>query len=157
MKPIIFSVPGEPRGKGKGKPVQRGPHLAIITDDTTLAYQNKIAGEATRAMAAVFGQPYQPLEGPIELRLLIRIGIPTSASARKKQQMRDGVIKPTRKPDSDNVTKAVKDGCKAVVWRDDVQVTTLWVRKVYADLPGLDVRIAPDLWAPAPAETMEAA
>lgn len=143
---VFFSVPGDPRGKGRGTPVQRGRHLAIITGAETEAYQNKVATFARGAMRQM--DLAAPLQGPLELRMLIRFRIPRSASTPKRAAMLKGQIKPTRKPDADNVVKAVKDGCNGVVWHDDVQITGLWVRKVYATTPGVDVSVRADAFVP---------
>jgi Holliday junction resolvase RusA-like endonuclease len=48
---------------------------------------------------------------------------------------------PTKKPDLDNVVKAVMDGCNAVAFRDDVLVVRQTASKVYATVPGVDVVI----------------
>ena len=49
----------------------------------------------------------------------------------------------TKKPDADNVVKAVFDGMNGVVWRDDVQAVDLVVRKRYGATPGVFVRVTP--------------
>lgn len=138
---IVFTIPGMPRGKGRGRPVKRGAFLSVINDDASEAYQNRINNAADRAMRAKFGDDYRPIDGPLELRVLCRFPIPASASARRKEQMRAGLVKPTRKPDLSNALKAVEDGMNKVVWLDDAQVTDLRIRKVYADLPGVDVSV----------------
>jgi Holliday junction resolvase RusA-like endonuclease len=144
---IRFTVEGAPRGKGRGKPVPRGKFAQIITDDATLAYQNRVSYAAAAAMARAGLDA--PMEGPLELRLLIRILAP-KASKTKREKMINGLIKPARKPDTSNVLKAVEDGCNHVAWRDDSQITYLAVRKVYAENPGVDVVIHVDhfTWPP---------
>ena len=47
----------------------------------------------------------------------------------------DGRLLPTSKPDTDNVLKAVLDGCNGVLWRDDVLVVDVRIRKRYAATP----------------------
>lgn len=46
---------------------------------------------------------------------------------------------PTKKPDADNVLKAVFDGMNGVVWVDDVQACGVVLRKRYAETPGVTV------------------
>ncbi|WP_268602553.1 RusA family crossover junction endodeoxyribonuclease, partial [Escherichia coli] len=48
---------------------------------------------------------------------------------------------PTVKPDSDNVEKAIKDGCNGVVYRDDVQVVDDGKTKVYGAELGVTVEV----------------
>ena len=68
--------------------------------------------------------------------------MPASWSAKKRTQALAGDIRPAKKPDSDNVIKAVCDGMNGVVWRDDVQAVEGSWRKVYGETPGLMVRVA---------------
>ena len=49
----------------------------------------------------------------------------------------DGDIKPTVKPDADNVEKAVKDALNGVVWVDDCQVVNCEKEKFYSTKPGV--------------------
>jgi Holliday junction resolvase RusA-like endonuclease len=37
----------------------------------------------------------------------------------------------------------VVDALNGIVWRDDAQIVSLFVRKVYAETPGLDIVIRP--------------
>lgn len=121
----------------------------MFTPGKTVAYEGLIAHEATQSMR---GQPM--LEGPVGVRLVIACQIPASWSQKKQAQARRGELRPTTKPDADNVIKAVFDGCNGVLWRDDVQVVELTTRKVYSDRPG----VACEAWAiVAPLELVEAA
>ena len=49
--------------------------------------------------------------------------------------MRDGLLRPTTKPDIDNVIKAVLDGLNGVAYADDSQVVALSASKCYSDDP----------------------
>ena len=55
--------------------------------------------------------------------------------------MLSGEQRPMKKPDLDNVVKAVLDGCNAVAFRDDALVVELTARKLYAEAAGVDVVI----------------
>ena len=77
------------------------------------------------------------LEGPVVVGLTIRCQVPASWSQTKRRQALAGEIRPTTKPDIDNVLKAVLDGCNGVLWRDDVQVVTVYIFKAYADVPAV--------------------
>jgi Holliday junction resolvase RusA-like endonuclease len=52
-----------------------------------------------------------------------------------------GEVLPTAKPDADNVVKAIFDGLNGVLWRDDVQVVDLRVRKRYSAAPAVRVEV----------------
>lgn len=77
----------------------------------------------------------------IRLRIDVYRKIPKSFSKKKHQQALDGELRPTTKPDVDNLAKGIKDGLSKVIWRDDSQVTELFVRKWYSDNPRAEVTI----------------
>ena len=69
--------------------------------------------------------------------------MPTSWSGKKQRQALAGEVMPTSKPDADNVVKAVFDGLNGVLWRDDVLVVDLRVRKRYSATPCVRVEVWP--------------
>jgi Holliday junction resolvase RusA-like endonuclease len=132
---IQFIVPGQPQGKGRPRIGKVGQHARMFTPAKTVAYEGLIAHAAHTAMA---GRPL--IDGPVECELRIDCQVPASWSAKKQRQALVGEIRPTTKPDADNVVKAVFDGCNGVLWRDDVQVVGLRVTKRYAAVPMIEVR-----------------
>ncbi|MDN7477757.1 RusA family crossover junction endodeoxyribonuclease [Burkholderia multivorans] len=79
----------------------------------------------------------EPYAGPVRLILDNGVSIPSSWSQRCQREAAAGVIGATKKPDADNVVKALKDGMNGVVYGDDGQVVDLWVPKHYAITPGV--------------------
>jgi Holliday junction resolvase RusA-like endonuclease len=134
---ITFAVPGQPQGKGRPRVGKVGTHARLFTPKKTVAYEGLIALAAQSAMA---GAPM--LEGPVSCVLFIDCQVPESWSGRKRQAALKGSLMPTTKPDTDNVVKAVFDGCNGVTFKDDVQVVELHVRKQYRATPGLRVVLA---------------
>jgi Holliday junction resolvase RusA-like endonuclease len=65
--------------------------------------------------------------------------IPASWSQKKRQAAMKGRVRPTIKPDADNVLKGCCDAINGVVWVDDKQAVRVGVEKWYRDLPGLVV------------------
>lgn len=135
---LKFTVPGEVRGKGRPRIGRVGPHARMFTDDKTAAYENLVRMAAREALA---GMP--PLEGPLDLVMVASIVPAASASKKKRAAMLSGEAPPTKKPDLDNVLKAVLDGCNTVAFKDDAQVVGFTCEKVYAETPGLEVVITP--------------
>ncbi len=127
---IAFTIPGQPQGKGRPKIVKIGGFSRMATPGKTVAYEGLIAHAAQTALA---GRPL--LDGPVGLNLFLDCQVPASWSAKKQRAALAGEHMPTTKPDADNVLKAVCDGCNGVLWRDDVQVVDLRVRKRYAAVP----------------------
>lgn len=136
MKPLTFIVPGQPQGKGRPKIVKIGGFSRMATPQKTVFYENLVAHAAGKAMAAA-RQPL--LEGPLEVVMAIDCQVPASWSGKKQRMALAGEIHPTSKPDIDNVVKAIFDGCNGVVWKDDVQVIDVAVRKRYTAAPRVQV------------------
>jgi Holliday junction resolvase RusA-like endonuclease len=133
---IAFVVPGQPQGKGRPRIGKVGAHARMFTPAKTVAYEGLVAHAAQQAMN---GAPL--LEGALSTLLILGCQVPASWSKRKQAEALAGILLPTTKPDCDNVVKAVFDGCNGVVWRDDVQVTDIVLRKRYAAVPGVRVEV----------------
>ena len=52
-----------------------------------------------------------------------------------------GHLYPAKKPDIDNIQKAVLDGCNKVVWKDDALICKIEVEKAYSDKPRVEVHV----------------
>jgi len=135
---VHFHVPGQPVGKGRPRIGKVGQHARMFTPAKTVSYEGLVAHEAHIAMRGG-----ELLEGPVEVKLRIDCQIPASWSAKKQAAAAAGQIRPTTKPDADNVIKAIFDAINGVVWKDDVQAVELSVSKRYSTVPGVAVRIEP--------------
>lgn len=74
-----------------------------------------------------------PKEVPIAVYVKAYFPIPTSYPKKKRQACIDGTFKHTKKPDCDNVLKAVCDPMNKVVFWDDSQVFETAVEKHYCE------------------------
>jgi Holliday junction resolvase RusA-like endonuclease len=135
---IHFTIPGQPQGKGRPRVAMRGARPSLYTPAKTANYEGLIAHAASQALA---GRP--PFDGPVSCMVHLDCQVPASWSKRKQAQALAGEVFPTTKPDADNVVKAIFDGCNAVLWRDDVQVIDLVVRKRYSETPRVRVEAWP--------------
>jgi len=133
---VSFHVPGDPQGKGRAKIVKIGGFSRMATPQKTAAYEGLIAHAAQQAMAGA-----APLDCACAVQLSITLAVPASWSKKKTAAALAGQVLPTKKPDADNVVKAIFDGVNGVVWRDDVQAVDLFVRKRYGAMPGVQVRV----------------
>lgn len=133
---IRFTVPGAPIGKGRPRVGKIGGHARLFTPEKTANYEGLVAFAGRQAMA---GQPL--IEGAVSVVMDVRLEVPASWSKKKQARALAGQEHPTKKPDIDNVEKAIFDGLNGVVWKDDVQVVDVCKRKRYADVPGVTVEI----------------
>lgn len=82
-----------------------------------------------------------PFEGPLSVSLRFRMPIPKSATKRARLGMAAGEIAHTSRPDLDNCQKAILDAMNGVVFHDDSQIVRSFTTKLYAEQPGVDVRV----------------
>lgn len=131
---IAFTVPGEPVAKGRARSLVRAGHVAHYTPEKTARYENLVALAAQQAMGSL-----APFIGPVSITVMAYMGIAGSWSKRKKTAAIDGTVFPTKRPDIDNVLKAIKDGLNGVVWKDDSQVVNVMAGKRYDQVPRVEV------------------
>lgn len=148
---IKFTVLGEPQGKGRpranvicnkhGAPVinpkTNRPIINERTPEKTVLYENLIATEFRRQN----GSARFPDDEMLYLHILAYYTIPASAPKKKQQQMEAGEIRPTKKPDMDNIVKVVADSLNKVAYRDDSQIVDCEIRKFYSKEPRIEVTI----------------
>lgn len=138
MTGLAFTIPGDPRGKGRPRATTIGGHARMFTDAKTASYENLVKLAASHALAG-----REPLDEALSIRVSVRMVPAASHSAKKRAAMLSGEIMPTKLPDIDNVVKAVLDGCNKVAFRDDALIVRLSAQKTYAATPGVDVVIEP--------------
>ena len=126
MSSWTFVVPLTPVAKGRPIAVRRGAHIGVITPTKTREW------EATVAQYAAAAMPGTPLEGPLAVDILAVMPRPQSMLGKKWP---DGLFWAPKRPDGDNIRKAVLDGMQAR-WRDDGQVVAGDTLKVYAERTG---------------------
>ncbi|OWR16593.1 RusA family crossover junction endodeoxyribonuclease [Brevundimonas diminuta] len=140
MSGLAFTIPGDPRGKGRPRATTIGGHARMFTDSKTASYENLVKLAASRALGG-----RAPLDCPLTVVVTVRMTPAASSSRKKRASMLAGEMAPTKLPDLDNVVKAVLDGCNKVAFRDDALVVSLIARKRYAEVPGVDVEISPTI------------
>lgn len=133
MVQIKFNIPGEPVAKGRPRVTKSG---FAYTPEKTTNYENWV-----KMCFINKNKDFKPLENRVKVKLLAYFEIPKSVSKKKRCEMMDNIISPTKKPDTDNVAKAVLDSLNGLAYADDKQVVALLVQKYYSDRPRVEVEI----------------
>ena len=137
MNQVKFTIPGEPKGKGRPRVVNRGGFSKAYTPKDTVAYENLVKLEyGYQANGFRFDDGTQ-----LDMRIHAFYGIPKSASKKKRGLMMEGLVRPTKKPDMDNVVKIIADSLNQIAYKDDTQIVDCQCRKFYSDEPRVEVRI----------------
>lgn len=143
----VFEVPGEPKGKGRPRATVFGKHARVYTPQETAVYENHVAQCYLAKYASA-----TPFEGAVHVSVEAYFAYPKSAhwpiNARHNGELRPEWVdaEHVKKPDADNVLKAILDGLnKANAWKDDSQVSFVCVKKEYAEVPRVVITLEGDL------------
>ena len=131
-----FCIYGDPQGKGRPRFSTVCGHVHTRTPEKTVLYENLIKTEYIQQAGTRF-----PDDAMLDIRIFAYYSIPKSVSQKKRQAMLEKKIRPTKKPDWDNVGKVVCDSLNGIAYRDDAQVVDCQVRKFYGDSPKVIVTI----------------
>jgi len=119
----------EPTAKGRPR-VTRSGHA--FTPTKTVQAEHRIQRQVSDEF------PYPPLEGPLEVGIVVRLLKPKSAPKKR-------ITWPISRPDVDNYAKLVLDALNGILWRDDSQVVELRVLKAFCTAehphPGIGLEV----------------
>lgn len=127
---------GEPQGKGRHRFSTVCGHAKTRTPDQTVIYENLVKTEYRNQSGVRF-----PDDAMLDVRVMAYYTIPKSISKKKRQAMLDHKVRPTKKPDFDNIGKVICDSLNGIAYRDDAQIVDAQVRKFYSDTPRVVVII----------------
>ena len=131
MKNIRFTVKGNPFGKERPKFARRGNFVQTYTPKNTLQHEKEVAAVY---MEAAKGRKFEKGR-PLDIRIIAYY------PKKKQKEMLEHRLRPTVKPDLDNVAKLVYDALNGVAWYDDNAIVDTQVRKFYSEVPRIEVFI----------------
>jgi len=116
-----FQLVIPPRGQARPR------HTRIRKKDGSefdLTYKTKEQEADEKKLEALMFEhrPPAPFKGPIMFGLRAYFPVPKSKPKKFQAAALDGEIRPTSRPDLDNVLKHVKDVATGIFWQDDDQV-----------------------------------
>lgn len=131
-KKISFVVYGEPIAKGRPRVTKRGAY----TPEKTVRYEElvKFSYLQTERVRFTDGEA-------LMMHIDIFMSIPKSTSKKKAEMMHEGSIRPTKKPDIDNIIKAMGDSLNKLAFEDDSQVVCIVASKYYSYEPRVEITI----------------
>lgn len=123
-KMLTFTVDGETQAKQRPRGTKDGH---FYTPKKTVDYEEKVK----RAYIGNFGKTQ--ISGAIRAYITAFFTPPKSLSRKKREKLIKDEALATKKPDCDNIAKSVLDALNEVAYKDDSQVTDLYIRKRYGD------------------------
>jgi Holliday junction resolvase RusA-like endonuclease len=129
---IKLTIPGEPCAKQRPRTTKQGH---TYTPQKTVNYETLVRE------LYILQNFRQQLEGELVMTVRAYFTIPKSASKKKAADMVGGRIRPTKRPDWDNVGKIISDALNGLAYHDDSQIVTATVEKWYSAEPRVGVEI----------------
>ena len=136
---IKFTYHGEAVGKGRPRVSRRGNYVHTYTPEKTRVFEEAVRFEFMASNSEKM--PVYERETPLKAKVLIGVSIPKSYSKKKQALCRDRVLVPDKKPDIDNILKAIFDSLNGYAFADDVQIVQVYAEKQYAVEPFVEVEI----------------
>ena len=130
-----FKIPGKVQAKQRPRFSKSG---IVYTPKETRVYEDFV-----RVCYSDYANQYQwePYDGQLRAEIEVFIQVPKSDSKLNKQAKIIGEIRPTTKPDCDNLAKSILDSLNGWAYRDDKQVIELSVKKFYAEQSEVKVKL----------------
>jgi|LSQX01.2.fsa_nt_gb Holliday junction resolvase RusA-like endonuclease len=135
---IEITLLGEPRGKGAPKFRSAGKYAYAYKDSKTRTLEATIHLLGQEALSSC---PTWKLDGEYVVEIRSYFIPPVSWANVRREYAFEGKIRPTRKPDVDNIAKSINDGLTGVLWHDDKQVVDCRTIKKYAPVEQSIIRI----------------
>lgn len=126
MKRVEFTVYGKVIGKGRPRFSSVHGHAMAYTPKATVDYERRIR-EAY--IEQCNGHKFDDV--PLEVYISARIKPSKSSSKAKTIDMLAKKIRPTKKPDIDNIIKIILDALNGVAYTDDKNVVYVSAEKRY--------------------------
>lgn len=132
MNTLTFEIPGD---------VQAQQRPRVTRNGTFDPKESKDYKSFVRLVASQVA-PETLITEEIKLTVDVYLKIPKKYHTKPKMALINaGELRPTTKPDIDNLAKGIKDGLSKIIWHDDSQVIELVARKWYSDNPRAEVTI----------------
>lgn len=137
LKEIKIAIPGKPMGKQRPKFSTQGKFVNARTPQETVNYENLVKILYRESYDGMSFEQDEPLELIVNAYFLP----PANTSKKKLALMYDNKIRPTKKPDFDNIAKIIGDALNAVAYPDDKQVVEASIHKFYGTEPRVEITV----------------
>lgn len=126
MPRINFFVHGNPVAQGRPRFFRRGSFVGCYDPSKSKSWKETIAWQAVENKVPL-------LDGALDMRLVF--------SLKRPKTLPKKVVHHVKKPDLDNLTKAVKDALNGIAYKDDSQIISCMALKRYGEPLGVQIQI----------------
>lgn len=133
---IQFTIPGPVQAQERPRFSRMGKGVRTHDAPKSRSYKELVK------LVAWQNKPQEPILEPIRLEVDVYLMPPKKYHTKPKQELiATGELRPTTKPDIENLLKGIMDGMTGIIYRDDSLVVELVARKFYALTPRAEVTV----------------
>ena len=133
---LSFVIPGQPIGQGRPKFSTINGHPKAYDPEKSRNYKAYVRMLATQAMKET---GFERIDGPCNVVIQAYFEVPKSKSKKFREAALADQERPTKKPDADNIVKAIQDALNGLAYKDDAYIVNLACQKFYSDNPRVEV------------------
>ena len=138
MQKLMFEILGSPIGQGRPKFSNINGHAKAYDPEKSRNYKAYVRMLATQAMKE---NDFEMITGPCAIKIWAYFDVPKSKSKKFKEAALASKERPTKKPDADNIVKAILDALNGLMYKDDSCIVELSCVKYYSDIPRVEVYV----------------
>lgn len=127
----MFTIDGECVAKGRPRFTRAGH---TYTPKRTKDYENHVK-------ASLIEQGARINKNPLTMKVDIYKGYLKSWTIKQREDAKNGIKQPYRRPDVDNYVKSILDGADGILYNDDAQIIRLEVEKHYSEEPRVEIQL----------------
>jgi len=125
----VIQVYGMPVAQGRPRAFKTPRGRVRVYDPST----SRDWKRTVQAQVILAWKPRDPLVGPLQLALVFSLPRPKTLPKR--------IVQHTKRPDVDNLAKAILDAVRGILFRDDSAIVSLTVIKRYGESPGMEIAV----------------
>lgn len=132
MARYIFNI--TPQAQARPRATRMGKGIRLYDPKKTADFKKQL-----RLLAQA--EHVEPLQDALSVEIWFYRAVQKSISKKEHFRRTTGQVRPTVKPDIDNLCKATLDSFNGILWKDDSQIVDLNLHKLYSDNPRIEIKL----------------
>lgn len=135
---LTLIIPGEPCAQGRPRFSTQGGFPRAYDPAKSKNYKAFVKLVASQE---IIKQGWKPTELPLRAKITAYLTLPAYKSKKFKIGALAREIRPTKKPDMDNLVKTCQDALEGIAFKNDAQIVTMVAEKYYSDNPRVEIEL----------------